>query len=91
MFRVSPPESSMISHTASTLAPSNVILRAIIRPMSPEPRITIRFPGINPFIFTNFWAVPAVITPAGLSPGVIRAPLGLSRHPMASIKAPALI
>ena len=49
----------MTSATAWTFAPSNVIRRAMIRPMSPLPRITTSRPGISPSIFTSRWAVPA--------------------------------
>ena len=91
ILRVSPPESSMISQTAFTSAPSNVILLAMIRPISPDPKMTIFLPGIYPFMFTNFCAVPAVITPEGLSPARLRAPLGLSLHPIASTTASAFI
>ena len=49
----------MISTQASTSAPCSFIRRAIIRPMSPEPRITTRLPGMYPSRFTKRWAVPA--------------------------------
>ena len=51
----------MTSATAWTLAPSRVMRRAIIRPMSPLPRITTSRPGISPSMFTSRWAVPAVV------------------------------
>ena len=40
------PEYGISSQTALTFAPSRVILLAIIRPISPEPRITTSLPGI---------------------------------------------
>jgi len=59
-LRVSPLEYGISSTHASTCAPSNVIRRAMMSPMSPEPRITTRRPGIQPSMFTNRCAVPAV-------------------------------
>ena len=44
MFRVRPPEYGMTSMQASTFAPSSVMRRAMMRPMSPEPRMTTRLP-----------------------------------------------
>ena len=85
MFRLKPPEYGMISTTFLTFAPSSVIRLAIIRPMSPEPNITTSRPGIRPSMFTNFCAVPAEYIPAGLKPGMLSAPRGFSRHPMARI------
>ena len=58
--------------------------RAMISPMSPLPRITTRFPGIQPSMFTYRWAAPAVNTPAGRVPGMAMAPRVRSRQPMAS-------
>ena len=43
-MRVRPPEYGMTSTQASTLAPSSVIRRAMIRPMSPLPRMSTRLP-----------------------------------------------
>ena len=48
-----PEEYGMISTQASTFAPCRVIRRAMISPMSPEPRITTRFPGMKPSRFTK--------------------------------------
>ena len=48
MLRRSPLECSMISQTHSTFAPSSVMRRAMISPISPEPRMTTRFPGRCP-------------------------------------------
>ena len=58
--------------------------RAMMRPMSPEPRITTRLPGMIPSMFTSRCAVPAVNTPAGRVPGMSSAPRGRSLHPIAS-------
>jgi len=63
----------------------------MISPISPEPRITIFFPGINPSTLTNRCAVPAVYIPAGLVPGMFSAPRVLSRHPIARMTAFAFI
>ena len=82
-MRVRPPEYGMISTQARTFAPSSVIRRAIIRPISPEPRISTRLPTIKPSQFKSRCAVPAVKIPAGLVPGVPIAPRVLSRHPIA--------
>ena len=79
----------MSSQTASTFAPSRVIRRAMMRPMSPEPRMTARFPGSSPLRLTNFWAAPAVYTPAGRVPGMPIAPRGRSRQPIARMTARA--
>ena len=81
----------MISATHCTFAPSRVIRLAMIRPISPDPRITTFLPGIKPSRFTSFCAVPAEYTPAGRDPGMLRAPLGLSLQPMARITAFGLI
>lgn len=45
MFLVRPAEKGITSQTSFTSAPSRVRRRAIIRPMSPEPRITTFLPG----------------------------------------------
>ena len=37
----------------------------MMSPMSPEPMITARRPGMQPSMFTRRWASPAVNTPAG--------------------------
>ena len=68
-------------------APSKVILRAIIIPISPEPRTTTSRPGIYPSILIYLWAVPAVNIPAGLFPGIAIASRVLSRHPIARTTA----
>ena len=81
----------MISMHASTFAPWNVRRRAMMRPMSPDPRITTRLPGMMPSMFTRRCTVPAVYTPAGRVPGVISAPRGRSRQPIASTTAFVLI
>ena len=47
------PEYGMSSATTCTLAPSKVILLAMIRPISPEPSITTFRPGMYPSIFTS--------------------------------------
>ena len=60
MLRLSPLEYGISSTHASTFAPWNVMRRAMMRPMSPEPRITTRLPGITPSMFTSRCAVPAV-------------------------------
>ena len=87
MLRLRPEEYGISSTTANTFAPSISILLAMIRPMSPEPSITTLFPGILPSMFVKYWAVPALNMPAGLSPGIFKAPLGLSLHPIASTMA----
>ncbi len=61
----------------------------MIRPMSPEPTITTRLPGMQPSMFTRRWARPAVKIPAGLVPAMATLPLFLSRQPMARITARA--
>ena len=89
MFLLSPPEKGMSSATHATCAPSSVMRRAMMRPMSPDPRITTSLPGRRPSMLTSLWAVPAVKTPAGLNPGMLSAPRGRSRQPMARMMAPA--
>ena len=42
MFRVSPPEYGISSSTIFTSAPSRRMRRAMIRPISPDPKITDR-------------------------------------------------
>jgi hypothetical protein len=42
----------------------------MIRPMSPEPRMTTSFPMRTFWRLTRFWAEPAVKMPAGRVPGV---------------------
>ena len=87
MLRVRPAEYGISSTTAFTWAPSRVILLAMMRPISPEPRMTRFLPGIIPSMFTNFCAFPAVNIPAHLDPGILSAPLGRSRQPIASMMA----
>ncbi len=87
MFLISPPEYGISSHTAFTSAPSSVMRLAMIRPISPEPRITASLPGRHPFWFTSFCAVPALKIPAGRVPAIFSAPFGRSRQPMASTTA----
>ena len=65
--------------------------RAMMRPMSPEPRMTTSLPGMRPSRLVNFWAVPAVKMPGQRSPGVPREPRGRSRQPMQRITALAWI
>ena len=48
ILRFKPPEYGISSATQSTFAPSSVMRRAMIRPMSPLPRITTRRPGRQP-------------------------------------------
>ena len=83
ILRLRPEEYGISSTTARTFAPSRVILLAIMRPMSPEPRMTTLLPGIFPWILVKYCAVPALNIPAPLSPGMFSAPLGLSLQPMA--------
>ena len=64
-MRFKPPEYGISSATQSTFAPSSVMRRAMIRPMSPLPRITTRRPGRQPSMLTSRCAVPAVKMPAG--------------------------
>ena len=52
MLRERPLGAGFASYTPSTPAPSRVSRRAIISPMSPEPRITQRLAGICPNRFT---------------------------------------
>ena len=73
----------MISATPITLAPSSFIRLAMIKPISPLPKINTLLPIFNPSTFKYFWATPAHITPLGLSPGVLMAPLVLSIQPAA--------
>ena len=68
----------MISATQTTFAPSRVRRLAIIKPISPLPKITTLLPVMNPVILQIFCAVPAVVMPATLSPGSIIAPGVLS-------------
>ena len=89
MFRSSPPGAGFCSATHSTWAPSRVSRRAMIRPMSPDPRTTTRRPTMRFLVFIRFWAVPAVYTPAGRVPGMAMAPRVRSRQPVASTTAPA--
>ena len=79
----------LISNTPATRAPANVRRRAMMRPMSPEPRITTLLPGAQPCKFMKFCAEPAENTPAGRVPGVPSAPAPRSREPVASTAAPA--
>ena len=88
-LRASPPGAGRCSATHRTLAPSRVIRRAMMRPMSPEPRTTTRRPTRRFLVFIRFWAVPAVYTPAGRVPGMAMAPRVRSRQPVASTTAPA--
>ena len=44
------------------------------------------FPGIFPSIFTKRCAVPAEKIPAGRYPGMLSAPLGRSRQPIANTR-----
>ena len=89
MLRLRPLAWAMSSNTPTTSTPSSVRRRAMIRPMSPEPRMATRRPGSTPSTLTNFWASPAVITPDGRSPGIRIAPRVRSRAPLASTTAPA--
>ena len=50
----------MISATSFTSAPSHVMRRAMMRPMSPLPRMTTLRPGRKPSMFTSRCAQPAV-------------------------------
>ena len=77
----------MISQTISTFAPSQTMRRAMMSPMSPDPRITTRRPGIMPSMLTRRCAQPAVYTPAGRVPGMFSAPRVRSRQPMARTTA----
>ena len=76
--------------TRLTLAPSSVSRLAIMRPISPEPRITTFFPGSRFWIFIIYWAVPAVYMPEGRLPGVRSCPKVLSRQRMARITVSAV-
>ena len=60
MLRLSPEEYGMSSATSFTSAPSHVMRRAMMRPMSPLPRITTLRPGRKPSMFTSRCAQPAV-------------------------------
>ena len=61
--------------------------RAMLRPLSPEPRMATRRPGSTPWRLTRRCARPAVNTPAGRSPGTRMAPWVRSRAPIASTVA----
>ena len=56
----SPPGTAFISATHRTVAPSRVSRRAMMSPMSPEPKMTTRRPTIRFLVFIRFWAAPAV-------------------------------
>ena len=81
----------MISLTHKTFAPSKVMRRAMMSPISPDPKMTTRLPGNQPFKLTYFCAVPALNNPAGRVPAILSAPLLLSLHPMARMTAFASI
>ena len=70
------------------MAPSRVIRRAMMSPMSPLPRITARRPTIFPSMLMNRWAAPAVRMPEHRVPGTEMAPRVRSRQPMARTTAP---
>ena len=77
----------MSSYTPSTEIPSSVQRRAMISPMSPEPKITAREPGLRFSILMYRCARPAVNTPAGRLPGILISPRVRSRQPMARTTA----
>ncbi len=85
-----PPGAGRCSATHSTWAPSKVSRRAMIRPMSPEPRITTRRPTIRFLVFIRFWAVPAVYTPCRPGAGDGDGPRVRSRQPVARHHRPRL-
>ena len=87
MLRDRPPGKGRISTTPFTWAPSQTSRRAMISPMSPEPRMTTSRPGRYPSMFTKRCARPAVMIPAGRVPGMSRLPRLRSRQPMASTTA----
>ena len=91
IFRFNPPEYGISSATTCTSAPSRVILLAMIRPISPDPRITTLRPGRYPSMLTRRCAVPAEKMPAGRYPGILSAPRERSLHPIARITAFAWI
>lgn len=82
-FLCNPEHLGNNSYTPRTLAPSNVHLLAIIRPISPDPKITILCPGNWPFKLIIAWAKPAVYKPAGLVPWILTPWRVLSLHPTA--------
>ena len=61
----------------------------MIRPMSPEPRMTASWPIRRFWRLTRFWAEPAVKIPAGRVPGISIISRVRSRQPMARTTAPA--
>ncbi len=61
----------------------------MMRPMSPEPRMTARRPGRRPFTLTRYCASPAVKMPAGRSPWMKTWRSERSRQPVASTRARA--
>ena len=77
----------MSSYTPSTETPSSVQRRAMISPMSPEPKMTAREPGLRFSILMYRCARPAVNTPAGRLPGILISLRVRSRQPMARTTA----
>ena len=77
------------SCTPTTSAPCDAKRRAMISPMSPDPRITARRPGRHPWRFMKFCALPAENTPDGREPARLSAPSPRSREPVASTTARA--
>ena len=60
MLRLRPEEYGISSQTIFTFAPSQVMRRAMMRPMSPEPSITTSRPGRYPSMLHRRCAQPAV-------------------------------
>ena len=83
MLRVRPEGVGFASYTPSTCAPSSVRRRAMMRPMSPLPRMTHFFVGRTPSRFVKCCAVPAVNTPAGRVPWMDTCFAVRSRQPVA--------
>ena len=77
----------MSSYTPSTEIPSSVQRRAMISPISPEPKMTAREPGLRFSILMYRCARPAVNTPAGRLPGILISLRVRSRQPMARTTA----
>ena len=84
ILRASPPLCGIISYTPSTCEPSQTRRRAIISPISPEPKITTLSPTFFPSMLMSFCAQPAEKIPAGREPQRLIAPAGFSLHPRAS-------
>ena len=88
-FRGRPEQKGSFSRTQWTRAPSSVMRRAMMRPMSPEPMMTTFFPKATLRIFIRYWTTPAVYTPAGRFPGTDKAPRVRSRQPVDRMTASA--